>query len=205
MTKEIIRQLEVLKSKIKSGAFAIPAAKELEGRMARRIFLQGKNSAGTAIGQYSTKPLYISLKRREFNLLPAIKKLKGQGKPTKRDPKGKTNFADGRPLVSHYFAGGYREFRQVAGRQPKGKIARLGGKATDGINLNLTGSLAQSFTTGIASERVSIGFTSKKVLTNALSLEKRFGAVFDPTKDEIKAFRAAYIADIRRFLPSIKK
>lgn len=204
MINDVIRKLEALKAQIQGGFLGVPAAKELEARMSRRIFLQGRNSANVPIGEYSTKPIYISLKRREFNLLPAIRKLKGRGKPLPKFPKGRTEFADGTPLVSRYFARGYREFREVAGRQPKGKVAKLGGKATDGINFNLTGSLAQSFTTGIASGRVTIGFTSRKELSKALSLERRFGAVFDPTQDEIKAFRAAYTQEVRRFTQNIK-
>lgn len=200
----VIKKLEALRAQLANGLLGVPAAKELEARMARRIFLQGRNSAGSAIGNYSTKPIYVSLKRREFALLPAIRKLKPRGKPLPKFPKGRTEFADGTPLKTRYFARGYREFREAAGRQPKGKLARLGGKATDGINLNLTGSLAQSFTAGIAAGRVTIGFTSRKEIVKALGAERRFGAIFNPTQEEITAFRVAYSQEVRRFTQNIK-
>jgi hypothetical protein len=78
------------------------AARDVLPEMAIRVFDKGQNGEGKEIGQYSTKPIYISKK--------ATPKIVG-GRQT---PK------------SIFYAGGYREFKGAIGRGTKVNLKLFG-------------------------------------------------------------------------------
>jgi len=129
----------------------------------RRIFEQGLNSSGGQIGKYSTKPTYFNPKDSPVKFTP-------KGKT------GKTEFKDGKPHVTRYFGGGYKEVRQTAGRR------------TDKVNFDFTGQLRFSHTIGFNDNRVVLGFDSQREGRKAQSLEKKFGPVFALSEEEREAF-----------------
>lgn len=193
--KEYIARLNSVKNVISNTAnitenIALVAGKQLEAEMGRRIFLSGKNTAGAAIGAYSTKPIYVNPNAPLFALLPKFKKSKPRLKPIGKN--GDTVFKNGKPHKTTYFADGYLGFRKVVGRQPSAKLAKLGGITAGGVNLNLTGSMAASFTLGFDKKSVSLGFTSALEYQKAIGNEKRFGgAIFAASKKERANFAKA--------------
>ena len=74
----------------------------------RRIFINGRNGNLQKIGQYSTKPMLIG--RKTFSGLKSGYKIKkGSEWRTVNTPKGSRRLA--------VLDGGYKEFRQITGRQ----------------------------------------------------------------------------------------
>jgi hypothetical protein len=165
----------------------IVAAKEVEAAMGRRIFLKGQATDNSAIGSYSTTPIYVNPKSPILLLLPKFKKRKPSFSPEGK--KGDTVFKNGNPHKTKYFADGYAGFRRAAGREPGAKLQAIGGISASGVNLNLTGSMAQNFTTGISGGIVSLGFTNAQELKKARGNEARFGkAIFAASNGEIAIF-----------------
>lgn len=90
---------------------SIRQAMEVAGRgilpvVSKRVFTEGKATDGSLIGQYSTKPIYISKKNSPRNA---------------GEDKGKTLF----------FPGGYREFKEKIGRGEKVNLKLFGRLQTD--------------------------------------------------------------------------
>jgi hypothetical protein len=168
----------------------IVAGKEVEAAMSRRIFLRGQATDGGAIGQYSTTPIYVNPKAPFLLLLPKFQKRKPNLTPIGKN--GDKVFKNGKPHKTAYLAGGYKELRQRTGRDAGAKLKKFGGIATSGVNLNLTGSMAQNFTTGINSGVVALGFTVAKEFEKARGNEKRFGkTIFAASPQEVATFSAA--------------
>jgi hypothetical protein len=164
---------------------ALVAGKQLEAEMGRRIFLKGRDTAGAAIGTYSVTPFYINPNAPLFKLLPKFKKSKPRLTPV--GAKGQTVFKNGKPHKTAYIGGGYAEFRKIVGRQPGAKLAKLGGITANGVNLNLTGSMAQNFGLGFSGRRIAMGFTSLLEYAKARGNEERFGvigSIFSASKSE---------------------
>jgi hypothetical protein len=178
-------------SKVITENIALVAGKQLEAEMGRRIFLKGRDTTGAAIGTYSVTPFYINPNAPLFKLLPKNKKSKPRLTPIGKT--GQTVFKNGKPHKTAYLAGGYAEFRKIVGRQPGAKLAKLGGITANGVNLNLTGSMAQNFSLGFSGKRIALGFSSAVEFQKARGNEKRFGkAIFTASKSEkINFTRAA--------------
>jgi len=169
---------------------ALVAGKQLEAEMGRRIFLKGRDTTGAAIGVYSVTPFYINPNAPLFKLLPKNKKSKPRLTPIGKN--GQTVFKNGKPHKTAYLAGGYAEFRKIVGRQPGAKLAKLGGITANGVNLNLTGSMAANFTLGFSGKRIALGFTSLKEYGKAKGNEAHFGkAIFTASKTERLNFTRA--------------
>jgi hypothetical protein len=149
------------------------ATNELKFIMFDRIFGTGsdggKNSAMQELPtkSYSIKPLYISSKR--LRNAPAKFKF---GKPTV-DSKGKTK--KGKPIKSLFFPKGYYQLKnETSAKLPlqlTGKL--LGGYFKSPIIRNQT--------------RASITIDSSEKL-KVKGLEKKYGKIFTPTKNEIQEF-----------------
>lgn len=127
-------------------------AEQLIGDMIRRIHYEGKAANGGAIGQYSQKPIYVSVS--------AFVRKKGKvgksehGKPIKGQrtlkPKGKFNngdkFKNGKTRKSRYFEDGYLEYHDEMGNGSK-------------VNLTLTGNLSNDLKIGKAGKTFGLGFS----------------------------------------------
>jgi hypothetical protein len=193
--KDYILRMNAVKAflqnqKVVTENIALVAGKQLEADMGRRIFLKGRNAAGGAIGVYSVTPFYINPNAPLFNLLPKYKKSKPRLVPI--GATGQTVFKNGNPHKTTYLAGGYAEFRKIVGRQPSAKLAKLGGITANGVNLNLTGSMAANFGLGFSGRRIAMGFTDAAQYAKARGNEKRFGAaIFTASKNERINFVAA--------------
>ena len=99
------------------------AAFQVIAEYKQRIFFNGLDSSGSAIGQYSVNPFYI-------NPLSLTTVSSGGIKPEGK--KGQTVFKNGNPHKTKYLADGYKELRNLTGRN------------SDKVDLNFSGSLFQS-------------------------------------------------------------
>lgn len=145
----------------------------------KRIFQDGLSSAS-----YSSKPYYASVKG--ITGLP-----KGKLKPEGKN--GKPKFKNGKTKKSQYLKGGYRQYRQVYGRQ------------TGKVDFNLTGTSFQAIQLVFKGRKLVIGSTSAERLQILRGNEKRFKVNFlTATEAEIKRFADAVGREItiiiKRFL-----
>lgn len=183
------------------------AAKDTMAMQAQRIFMEGKDSADSSIGKYSTKPIYINPKNSPKKFATG-----GKGKEKTRIRKtyiavgessgyvertkekyisiSKSKFKNGNPRKSRYFPGGYKEFRDKIGRE------------TRFVNLSLTGDLQSDFANaGTISTTLKsvkpIKISSLEYVTalkrginkeKRAGMEKKYGPIFQLTNEEIKNF-----------------
>lgn len=173
----------------------LPATLNLEASIKRRPFNLGEKADGTAIGSYSTKPMYLHLPtaRAKYGSTLPLSGLAARGKA----PKGKKRGAKARtvkgevvPLQSRFYPGGYAEFRSDVGRQ------------SDHVDLMLSGDLAGAITTGVSGNEAVVGFRTEEAQRKADGNEIRFGGVagdddpviFIANGDDVEELMAALTA-----------
>ena len=130
------------------------AAFQVIAEYKQRIFFDGLDSSGSAIGQYSVNPFYI-------NPLSLTTVSAGGIKPEGKN--GQTVFKNGNPHKTKYLTQGYAELRNLTGRQ------------AEKVDLNFSGSLFQSIKVtenGIVS---AVTYTNDSMADIMESQEARFG------------------------------
>jgi hypothetical protein len=164
-----IRVLEVQQNSISVGLF------DLQADLLQRIFKDGLDSDGQAIGSYSTKPFYAS----KGNSQVRSSSIKPKGK------NGQVKFANGKTRKTQYMAGGYKEYRSVVGRQ------------NTKVDLALTFALRGSIQVGTTANGSTLSFNNDKELKKAEGNEKRFNkTIFDATKLELDTFVDNYQREV---------
>lgn len=159
-------ELEVYISKMRELAniaverVVVPAANEMLAKVKNRIALDGKNTQGAQIGQYSTRSAYFGIE--QFDKKSSFKP---QGKGGKN-----------KQAKTMYLGGGYSELRQIQG------------KPVDKMNMNYTGSTLAHYQQTSDERQVLQGFTTEKSALIRQGQEKKRGNIFAPTKEEIAAF-----------------
>jgi hypothetical protein len=139
-----------------------------------RIHEKGIASDGSAIGQYSTKPMYVS---STANIGSAAK----FGRPIGKT--GRSKFQSGKRKgadhASRYFPGGYNEFKTKIGRNQLGSV-----------NLSLSGDMNSQLTVQATSNGFGFGWpdgTGKgSKFQRAGFLEKKYGKKIWGLTDEEK-------------------
>lgn len=180
------------------------AVRNIVARQAGRIFIEGKNSSGGIIGQYSTHPLYINpntsspRKGAIKGRVAGISFVKFEGlEPTtgkygehiftaETAYRGVKGTKAGDPHRTTYMAGGYKEFRNRIGRR------------IDRVNLTLTGDFMKDYTNAqIPSKAAPIKISTVEyhvMLKRPLNIKKRqgfedkYGTIFDLMREEREAF-----------------
>lgn len=177
-----------LKNKQKiSESSTIVAAKATEAVFKKRIFVEGKDSNGALIGDYSVKPMYIN------PAAPSLLGVKKSGlKPVGKN--GQKKFKNSNPHKTVYLATGYKELRTKTGRQ------------SAKVDLNLSGSLSASIQTGRRGQFVVLGYTSQKKFLIMQGNEQRFNKQIDRlSQKELDTFRAAAKLELERMVAKILK
>jgi uncharacterized protein YuzE len=152
------------------------AVEDLKGLMFLRIFgtgtTGGSNSAGDKLPTvgYSKTPIYVS--PSSVKNAPASFKF---GKST-TDSKGKKK--KGKPIESLYFPNGY---------------AQLKSQTSANLPLQLTGALMIGFqSSGIENNGLESSITIQSSEEGKVEgLEIKYGAIFEPTNEEIKEFETS--------------
>ena len=166
------RVLEAQNKAVVTGMF------DLQADLLTRVFTDGVDSNGTAIGNYSTRPMYYSLKNKTSQVRSSS--LKPSGKFSK-----KSEFKNGNQRKSQYFAGGYSEFRKVVGRQ------------NAKVDLRLTGSLQLAIQVGVSQNTVTLGFNNDEQFKKAEGNEKRFNKViFSASEAELDTLEEKWAKDV---------
>ncbi len=146
---------------------------DMEADIKRRIFLNGLDANGTKIGSYSTDPIYVSINgaRKRYGSQIPTSKLKGKGKAEN----SKSKFKNGNSRRSQYFKNGYAGFREFMGRD------------IGTVNLDLTGNLQNSISSGTNANVATIAFLNTEAQDLAGYLEERFSGknIFAASQGEV--------------------
>jgi len=186
-------------------ALAKPAA-ALYAEVRRRVFTEGKDSDGNALGQYSVKPLYVSremfAKPGSFyaqgksvalgytqgdKLVPTFQLRRGVIKPTKRVIK---NFSvvksNNKPRKTMYLPQGYKELRDIQGLR------------TDIVDLTYRGDLKKDWAIAKDAQAFLLGFKTKQQSDKRFAVERQYGPVFYPTEQEKNKYLQAASFNLNR-------
>lgn len=150
---------------------------DTNAKMVNRIFVQGRDSSNSGIGSYNTTdPLYVNPKYSPKSF------------PTKGKA-GNSRKKNGEAYKTAYFSS-YKAFRDTIGRE------------TGFVNLTLFGLLQNSVSNGI--ERNSNGryitILKGEQGDKADGLEKKYGTIFNLTKEERENFLRVYEFEITKLL-----
>jgi hypothetical protein len=130
------------------------AAIQVIAEYKQRIFFDGLDSSGSAIGQYSVNPFYI-------NPLSLTTVSAGGIKPEGKN--GDIVFKNGNPHKTKYLTKGYAELRNLTGRQ------------SDKVDLNFSGSLFESIKVTESGTVSAITYTNDELAGIMETNEARFG------------------------------
>ena len=130
------------------------AAFQVIAEYKQRIFFLGLDTSGGSIGQYSVNPFYI-------NPLSLTTVSAGGIKPEGKN--GNTVFKNGNPHKTKYLTQGYRQLRDLTGRQ------------SETVDLNFSGSLFQSIKVTESGLNSAITYTNDELAGIMESNEARFG------------------------------
>ena len=129
------------------------AAIQVIAEYKQRIFFLGLDTSGGSIGQYSVNPFYINPLT-----LTTVKAsgIKPQGK------NGQSVFKNGNPHKTKYLTQGYKELRDLTGRQ------------SNTVDLNFSGSLFQSIKVTESGSVSAITYTNDEMANIMVFNEDRF-------------------------------
>ena len=129
------------------------AAFQVIAEYKQRIFFLGLDTSGGSIGQYSVNPFYINPLS-----LTTVKAsgVKPQGK------NGQSVFKNGNPHKTKYLTQGYKELRDLTGRQ------------SNTVDLNFSGSLFQSIKVTESGSVSAITYTNDEMANIMIFNEDRF-------------------------------
>jgi hypothetical protein len=130
------------------------AAFQVIAEYKQRIFFNGLDTSGGAIGTYSVNPFYIN----PLSLTTvSASGIKPQGK------NGQSVFKNGNPHKTKYLTQGYKELRELTGRQ------------SGTVDLNFSGSLFQSIKVTENASVSAITYTNDEMANIMEFQEERFG------------------------------
>ena len=170
MLENLVLRLQLLQTVVNNPETAkrisAAAAFRVIADLKRRIFNNGLATDGSTIGQYSTTPFY----QNPNNLVGVPKSaVKPQGK------NGLATFKNGNQKKTRYLASGYKELRDLTGRQ------------SEYVDLSFSGSMAQNIQVGFSGELAVVRFTDAAEAEKMAQNEEHFGKeIIQPSQDEIE-------------------
>jgi hypothetical protein len=166
-----------------------PSAKTLLQSIKKRIFSEGKNSNGQPIGDYSTKPIYVS--RKQF-ANPAAFQPYGKirrGRIVSR--KGRL-FAEEKKHKTMYLPNGYKQLRQIQGKE------------SQFVNLNYRGKTMRAYVMNETNTEVLLGLNTPLAAAIRSKQEERFKAsIFAATPEEIQVYQMSVTTRLNRIIRGI--
>jgi hypothetical protein len=139
------------------------AAIQVIAEYKQRIFLNGLDSSGSAIGQYSVNPFYIN---------PLSLKTVSAGGIKPEGKNGNTVFKNGNPHKTKYLTQGYRQLRDLTGRQ------------SETVDLNFSGSLFESIKVTESGTVSAITYTNDEMAEIMEGNETRFSKDISTVSNE---------------------
>jgi len=128
-------------------------AESMLAEVRERIHSKGLSADNSSIGQYSRKPIYVSLKSNVGNN-------KSFGQPAGKN--GNTTFSSGKKHKAKYFGEGYSQFKTAIGRNQLGSV-----------NLTLSGTMQNQLAVLPKSGGYGLGFQNAELLKRALFFEQK--------------------------------
>jgi len=159
------------------------AALRVQAEYKNRVFVEGRTSDGSPIGQYSTKPFY-----QNPNALIGVSSsgVKPKGK------NGRSRFKSGKPKKTRYLPQGYKELRELTGRQ------------SETVDLNFSGSLERSVRVVQLENQAFVRFTVASEIEKIEANERRFGVdIITASDEEREAGIEAARAELQFILESL--
>jgi hypothetical protein len=139
------------------------AAFQVIAEYKQRIFFNGLDTSGGAIGTYSVNPFYIN----PLSLTTvSASGIKPQGK------NGQSVFKNGNPHKTKYLTQGYKELRDLTGRQ------------SNTVDLNFSGSLFQSIKVTESGSVSAITYTNDEMANIMVFNEDRFAKDISTVSNE---------------------
>jgi hypothetical protein len=139
------------------------AAIQVIAEYKQRIFFLGLDTSGGSIGQYSVNPFYI-------NPLSLTTVSAGGVKPQGKN--GQSVFKNGNPHKTKYLTQGYKELRDLTGRQ------------SNTVDLNFSGSLFQSIKVTESGSVSAITYTNDEMANIMVFNEDRFAKDISTVSNE---------------------
>ena len=139
------------------------AAIQVIAEYKQRIFFLGLDTSGGSIGQYSVNPFYI-------NPLSLTTVSAGGVKPQGKN--GQSVFKNGNPHKTKYLTQGYKELRDLTGRQ------------SNSVDLNFSGSLFQSIKVTESGSVSAITYTNDEMANIMVFNEDRFAKDISTVSNE---------------------
>jgi hypothetical protein len=139
------------------------AAIQVIAEYKQRIFFLGLDTSGASIGQYSVNPFYINPLRLTTVSAGGVKP---QGK------NGQSVFKNGNPHKTKYLTQGYKELRDLTGRQ------------SNTVDLNFSGSLFQSIKVTESGSVSAITYTNDEMANIMVFNEDRFAKDISTVSNE---------------------
>lgn len=172
--EEYIRNLQNLSTDAVNSSreeIYVRSGNELLANIKNRIQREGKDSNDTAMPAYSSKAAYFG---RDQFVRKSSFKAKGKS--------GAKNFKSGSPHKSMYLEHGYKELRDIQGRQ------------TAKRDLTYSGDLMLSYVLGTIENGILLGFNQDKQSKKRKGLEDRNnGPIFYATQSELDDFNKSII------------
>lgn len=162
----------------------VPAANKLLATVKNRIQRDGERSDGSKIGQYSTKPIYVSAD--QFDKKSSFKPI------GKNETKRKTTqvFAIGsQKKKSVAITNQFRERKSMFLLEGYKQLRDIQGKPTQFINLTYRGDLMASYQQQVTNNAILQGLISQVEALKRSGLEARLGQILKPQKSEIDQYR----------------
>lgn len=169
----------------------VPNANELLANIKNRIMVDGKNTAGAEIGQYSTKPMYAT--KEQFVKKSSFKPLGQRGFKGERIVPGakKGEFKVKKtPPKSMYLEQGYKQLRSIQGRP------------VDKMNYNYTGDTMLGYQLAAVNNTVLLGMVNEQSSKVRKGLEAKRGKAFYPGSEELAQFKKNIATDTEQFVKS---
>lgn len=152
----------------------VPTANELLANIKNRIMIDGKDSNGNKIANYSTKPAYYT--REQFDRRGSFS---AKGKNSRND------FANGNKRKSMYLQGGYKELRSIQG------------KPVNTMVLNYTGSTMNAYQQKVTENEVLQGMTTELASDIRHGHEERLNKdIYKPSKSELEAYNKNIVEEL---------
>lgn len=184
LSKILAKTVSLQQGELKDGLVRIAATTQLS-MMQTRIHEEGKAADGGDIGQYSSKPLYVS---KEANPGKSFGRPLGKvNKAGKQYSKFQGGKKKGQDHKSRYFAGGYKEYRSAIGRR------------SDKVDLSLSGQLGRQLTIIAAAGGYGIGWADAEKKKRAEALTKKYKKrIWYPTKEETEVIKKVVETELHK-------
>jgi hypothetical protein len=182
----------------------LPAGAEMLREIKRRVTKSGTGTDGNAIGNYSTKPIYVEkemfIKKGAFKaqgkngnigdrLIPTART---KTNSTTKNPVRYTEYTiakpNYKPRKTMYLPNGYKELREIQSLQ------------VSYIDLKYSGRMVRDYQLQKQAQTVLLGITTRRSADIYVGLTVRFGEFYQPSQSEIDTYKKRVSFSLNRLV-----